>query len=214
MWALVVESLRVVIFGAAHLCAGSLGAGVIAVSLAARVALLPLTLRLARHSLDQQRRLAAARPALDELRRRHGRDPVRLFRETQLVHQAHGILMATPLTIFSLAVQLPLLGGLFAAVRTGLGVRVRFLWLADLARPDAPLVALVVGLTAVATAIGTPTAPASVPALLPVLVVGAMTLLVLWSAPATVALSVGGGAVVQAVQGILIGRERARLARP
>ena len=148
MWAGFVELIRVTIFSAAHLCAGSLGSGILAVSVAMRLALMPLTLRLARQAHLQQLRLAALKPQIDALQRRYASDPVRLMREMQQLHAANGIRLVTPGGIVGLLLQLPLLSGLFAAVRAGLGERVRFLWIADLARPDAVLVAAVALLTA------------------------------------------------------------------
>ena len=68
MWASFVELIRVAIFAAAHVCGGSLGAGIIGVSVIVRIALLPLTLRLARQARAQQMRVAALKPALDARR--------------------------------------------------------------------------------------------------------------------------------------------------
>ena len=81
MWAGFVELIRVTIFSAAHLCAGSLGSGILAVSIVMRLALLPLTLRLARQAQLQQARLAALKPEIDALQKRFAKDPARLMRE-------------------------------------------------------------------------------------------------------------------------------------
>ena len=140
MWAALVDLIRVAIFAAAHVCGGSLGAAIVAVSVVVRVALLPLTLRLARQAREQQARLAALKPKMDALQRRHAGDPARLAREVRALHAANGIRLFTPRGLVGFLVQAPLLGGLFAAVRGGLGARTRFLWIADLSRPDALLV--------------------------------------------------------------------------
>lgn len=101
-----------------------------------------------------------------------------------------------------------MLGGLFSAVRTGLGARVRFLWIADLARPDALLITAVTLLTAGAMAM-TPTAPGQngLTTQMVLLVGVAGTLVFLWSASSAVALSVGAGSVVSAIQGWLLTRD-------
>ena len=51
-WSDVIDLLRALIFGVAHVCNGSVGVAVILVSFAIRLALLPLTLRLARRARE------------------------------------------------------------------------------------------------------------------------------------------------------------------
>ncbi|CAN5754316.1 hypothetical protein BH11GEM1_BH11GEM1_04600 [soil metagenome] len=211
MWTAFVELIRVTIFMAAHVCAGSLGAGIVCVSIALRLALLPLTLRLARTARDKQERVAALKPQLDALQKRHAADPARLMRETRAIYAQNDITFTSLEGIVGLLVQAPLLSGLFAAVRSGLGARVPFLWIGDLARPDGWLVGLVALLAGAVFAIprqqpspGAPNAPAMV--LLGVVA----TLVFIWSASSAVALSVGTGSLVSGLQGMLLSRDRAR----
>src|SRR5688500_3974647 len=96
MWSAFVELIRMTIFTAAQVCGGSLGAGILAVSVALRLALLPLTLRVARHARAQGEKLAALRPEIERLQRRHARDRARLMRETQALYAANGIRLLTP----------------------------------------------------------------------------------------------------------------------
>ena len=79
MWGSFVELLRAAIFGAAHVCGGSLGSGVLLVSAVVRLALLPLTLRLARRAREQQAKLATLKPQLDALQRRYA-DAIRAIK--------------------------------------------------------------------------------------------------------------------------------------
>lgn len=72
-------SADTVIFAVAHVCGGSLGAGIVVSSAIVRLALLPLTLHLARQARAQQMRLAALEPTLELLKRRHAKDPARLM---------------------------------------------------------------------------------------------------------------------------------------
>ncbi len=211
MWAGFVELIRMVIFAAAHVCGGSLGAAIVAVSIVVRVALLPVTLRLARQAREQQRRIAALEPKVDALQRRHADDQARLAREMQALYAANGVRLFTPGGLVGFLVQAPLLGGLFAAVRSGLGARARFLWIADLSRPDSLLVGVVALLTGAIVSIpglqsGT-NAPSTVLAL--TLGIGG-TMFFLWSASSAVALSFGAGSLVSGVQNWLISRESAR----
>jgi YidC/Oxa1 family membrane protein insertase len=207
MWGSFVELLRAAIFSVAHVCGGSLGSGIFLVSAGVRLALLPLTLYLARRGREQQLRLAAIRPQLDALQKRYANDPLRLAREVRALHAKHDIRLFTPSGFVGLAVQFPLLGGLFAAVRSGLGAKVRFLWIADLARPDG---ALVLGVAAL-TALGILRAPAvpgqqggqGVFAL--AAIVG--TIAFLWTASSAVAVSVGAGSLVSVLQNWILSRD-------
>ena len=209
MWAGFVDLIRVTIFGAAHLCAGSLGGGILAVSIAMRLALMPLTLRLARQAYLQQLRLTALKPEIDALKRRYAGDPARLMREMQQLHTANGVRLVSPGGLIGMLVQLPLLSGLFAAVRAGLGERVGFLWVADLARPDALLVITAALLAAGSMVIAPRPEGAGNSSVLVFLTLGVGgTLFFLWSASSAVALSVGAGSLVSALQSWLLARDR------
>ena len=215
MWTGFVELIRMSIFAAAHVCGGSLGAGIVAVSVVVRLALLPLTLHLARQARAEQAKVLALKPRLDALRAKHAKDPVRLLRETQDLHAAHGIRIMSPAGFIGLLVQMPMLGGLFAAVRGGLGARVRFLWVNNLSQPNGLLVAIVAILAGAAMAGPRPPGTAGgANAFVPVLVGGGLTLLFIWSASSAVALSVGAGSLVSGLQSLLLARDRSRFTAP
>ena len=206
MWAGFVELLRAAIFAAAHVSGGSLGGGILLVSAGIRLALLPLTLRLARRARDQQAKLATLLPELEALQRRYANDPLRVMRETRALQAKHGIRLLTPSGLVGMAIQLPLLGGLFAAVRTGLGARVRFLWVGDLARPDGALLLIATALTAWSIS-STPSTPGQTTTQTPLLVVGVLaTAAFLWTASSAVALSAGAGSLVSVLQNWLMNR--------
>jgi YidC/Oxa1 family membrane protein insertase len=214
MWAAFVELLRAAIFSAAHVCGGSLGGGILLVSALVRLALLPLTLRLARRAREQQVKLAALQPEVEALQRRYANDALALFRETQALHAKHGIRLVTPSSFVGMAVQFPVLGGLFAAVRNGLGAKVRFLWIADLARPDGALLLAIAAVTAwgVSSAPGTPGQTTSQTPLIVFSVLG--TVAFLWAASSAVALSVGAGSLVSVLQSWLLSRDANNGAKP
>ena len=206
MWAGFVELLRAAIFAAAHVSGGSLGGGILLVSAGIRLALLPLTLRLARRARDQQAKLATLLPELEALQRRYANDPLRVMRETRALHAKHGIRLLTPSGLVGMAIQLPFLGGLFAAVRTGLGARVRFLWVGDLARPDGALLLIATALTAWSIS-SAPSTPGQTTSQTPLLVVGVLaTAAFLWTASSAVALSAGAGSLVSVLQNWLMNR--------
>jgi YidC/Oxa1 family membrane protein insertase len=215
MWTAFVEVIRVAIFAAAHVCGGSLGAGIVFVSVALRLALLPLTLRLARQARTQQVRVTALKPQLDILQRRHAADPVRLMRETRALYAANDMRMLSMGGLVGLLVQAPLLSGLFAAVRSGLGARVPFLWIGNLARPDALLLGVVTLLGGAVLAMPKPQGVTGGPSVPMLLLIGAGgTLFFLWSASSAVALSVGAGSAVSGLQSWLLARDRMRDSTP
>ena len=209
MWNAFIELIRLSIFSAAHVCGGSLGSGIMCVSIVLRVALLPVTLRIARQARAQQLRIAAIKPELTLLQRRHAKDPARLMRETQSLYAANDIKTLTPGSFAGMLVQMPLLGGLFAAVRSGLGARVSFLWIPNLARPDAALLALVTLFGGAALVFPRPPIATSTSAVFTMLLLsGGFTLFFLWSASSAVALSYGAGSFVTALQNWLLSRDR------
>jgi len=70
-WSSFLDLIRVVLFSLAHVCGGSLGGGIIMLSLLVRLALLPLTLRLALRAREHQAVLRGLEPQLAALKMRH-----------------------------------------------------------------------------------------------------------------------------------------------
>jgi YidC/Oxa1 family membrane protein insertase len=206
MWDSAIEAIRAAMFVTAQACNGSLGAGVLVVSLTMRLMLLPLTLRLAARARAHQAAMAALAPELERLRERYAKDPMKYWQEAAELMREHGIRPADPAALVSMALQAPVLFALFTAVRQGLGNGVRFLWIRDLAKADIALALLVTVLTGIAVA----TAPTGTQSaqqmqiMLGVAVLG--TALFLWTTASTVALSVGAGAVVSLLQNRLVAR--------
>jgi YidC/Oxa1 family membrane protein insertase len=216
MWNVWLDLIRASIFAAAHVCGGSLGGGVLVVSFAMRLGLLPLTLKMARRARDQQRRLVLIQSELTALQKRHAKDRARLVRETQALYRQHGIRLLHPMSLLGTAAQIPLLAGLFSAVRAGLGQRVRFAWIADLSRANGILVLVVAALSATASALAPVPPPHAAASTALVMVSAIMAAVVLWSASSAVALSWGAGAVVSILQNAILARDvrRERSAKP
>lgn len=74
MWDSVVSALQACIFTLGHVT-GSLGSGILLTAGALRLALLPLTMRLARRAQAHQRHLQALGPEIATLRSRHAKVP-------------------------------------------------------------------------------------------------------------------------------------------
>lgn len=210
MWTAFVDLIRATIFAGSHLLNGSLGASVILVTAIVRLALVPLTLRLARHARAQQARLAAIKPQLDRLQKRYAGEPAVLMAKTRALYRENDVEMLSGRSMVSAAIQLPLLGGLFAAVRNGLGAKVRFLWIADISRADAVLVTLVAALGGLSSWMNPAPAGAPMGSRVVALAVMGGTLMFLWSASSAVALSVGAGSAVSLFQNWLLRRDAAR----
>ncbi len=122
-WSDLVDLLRALIFGVAHVCNGSVGVAVILVSFTIRLALLPLTLRLARRAREHQRRLKELQPELERLQRRYAKDPATLWRETLRLYRRRGVKHVDSAGLLGGLAQASSLRGalLNAAPRTGIG---------------------------------------------------------------------------------------------
>src|SRR5438094_3939389 len=101
------DFFRAAIFAAAHVFAGILGAGIVAVSLGVRLALLPLTIRLARRALAQQAILARLQPELQRLQARYGNDTAARWQRTQALYRREGLRPFDPVAAHSRALQRP-----------------------------------------------------------------------------------------------------------
>jgi YidC/Oxa1 family membrane protein insertase len=168
---------------------------------------------MARRAREQQARLATIRPQLEALQKKFANDPAALVRETRALHAKHDIKLFTPSSFVGFLVQMPLFSGLLSAVRKGLGSKVRFLWVADLARPDLTMILGVAALSAWGVAL-TPAAPGQPVNQTPMMLVSVgMTVFLLWSASAAVAVSWGAGSLVSVLQNWVLSRD-ARAATP
>ncbi len=136
-----------------HLCGGSTGMAVVAVSLGLRLCWLPIGIALAERARGRRAQLDALRPLLEQLRRQHGDDPATLLGATRALMKEHGVGPIDRLALVPIVAQLPLFAGLFAAIRRGLASGA-FLWIGNLARPDALLAACASVLTGLTVLIG------------------------------------------------------------
>ena len=188
----------------AQLLGGSYGLAVIAVAVVVRLALLPLSLRLAEQGWHRQRRMQALKPALDALRERHARDPLAYAQAAQALQKQHGITSGLGGGLLVSAVQAPLAIGIYAAIRQSIAAAGSFLWIPRLARPDLLLALAVAALTWAAIALN-PALPAQVKTalqMLPVLV----SFLMVWHLAAGFGLYWAGSSSVNVLQAVLLRR--------
>lgn len=169
-------------------------------------------MHLGRRAMRQQATVARLQPQLGRLRARYAKDPDRLLRETLALYRREGYQSVDRVAIAGNLIQLPLLGGFFAAPRSGFTRGLRFLWVVDLARPDfllAVVATVVTGLGIyLSTAAGPPSTAWAVAGVLTFTVLPVFT--AAWFGGAGFALSMVGSGVVTCVQSVWLLRDRRR----
>lgn len=195
-----VDAVRALVFVASQACGHSTGGGILVISFAARIALLPLTLRIARRMREHQLRITTLAPEMEKLRERHGEDRAGLAAATMTLYRRHDIGVLPKGMLAAMLIQMPLGATLYRAFASGFGPRTAFLWIGDLARPDAVL-AVVAGVVA-GIAVGvTPSATKGV-----VIVNMAVTAYLAWRLTASVGLYWVASNSVSAAQAIVLRR--------
>ena len=208
-WSDLIDLLRATILGVAQVSNGSIGVAVIIVSFAIRLALLPLTLHLARRGRAHQRRLLELKPELDRVQRRYANDPDRLWRETAAVYRKHNVSPLDVRGMFGGLAQAPVFIALYSALRRGLG-EARFLWIANTSVANGVLTLLVAILTGIALASSPAPESARNAQVLTAVLIAAMTMWFLGSTSALFALSTGSGSLVGILQGLILRRDESK----
>jgi YidC/Oxa1 family membrane protein insertase len=147
LWDQAVDILRGSILVYAQASNSNLAAGIMAVTFLARLALFPLTVRLARIGASHQAAMTRIQPQLESLRKQFKNDPRRLADETRRLFAREGVSMVPVAGCLGGVAQVPVLLALFSAVRQASEMGGRFLWVRDISRPDAILTILVTLLT-------------------------------------------------------------------
>jgi YidC/Oxa1 family membrane protein insertase len=202
-WFGFVDLLRTVIFSLSHVMGGSVGSAILVVSLAIRIALLPLTIRWARRAQEQARRIRELEPELARIRKSHADDPARVMEETLALYRKNDLGVLPKGVLNSILVQLPVNAGLYQAIVGGMRRAGGFLWIKDLAKPDVLLATAAALLAAAAAALSGTTDTAAKNA---AIVSGVITFLLAWR------LSAGLGLYWLASNGV--GVVQAALTRP
>jgi YidC/Oxa1 family membrane protein insertase len=210
LWSQIVDVIREAMFAYAQVSNGNVAYGIVVVTFLARLALFPLTLRLARAAAVQQDAMRRVKPELDAVRARFKRDPVRLAEETRRILAREGVSMIPTVGCIGMLVQAPVLFALFDAARQCASVGGRFLWIRDIAKPDAALALVVAALTAAGIAAGPqPDMPSQQRQLLLVMP-ALLTLFALWKMAAGIGLYWGVSSVVGVAQGLIVRRATIR----
>jgi YidC/Oxa1 family membrane protein insertase len=207
VWSSFVELLQYGIFTLTHFYGGQLGAAIVTFGLLARLALLPLTTRIALRSRAHARRIKTLQPALQRVRERWKDDPNRMVQETMAVYQREGIRPMDPALLKGTLIQMPLFLGLFQSIRavvaTGVA-RQPFLWISSLAKPDLLVAVVVSGLVGAGVFANASGPPNTLRVLLLISCLGTFLMLLRFSAG--FGLYMGASAVVSALQGLIVRR--------
>ena len=130
---------------------GNLGWAILALSLAARLALMPITLGMARKGLVNQRKIKALQPELEQLKERLRDRPQEMMAEMSKLYERNGVKFFDRSTLIGALLQLPVFALLYEAIKDASAKGGPFLWMKSLASPDGWLTVLVLVLSAVAT---------------------------------------------------------------
>jgi len=177
---------------------GNMGWVILALVLAIRLALLPLTLHLSRRMLANQKKVKALQPQVDAIKKRLADKPAEMFAATSALYKSNGAHMFDRSSLLGALVQMPVFGLLYKAIGNASAHAGPFLWMKSLATPDAALTAIVLALTALSAYFFPSETAAAVSAMMVVQVV--VTGLIMWKLSAGVGLYWAASSLVSAVQ--------------
>ena len=189
---------------------GNMGWAIVALAVAVRCALLPLTLHMARRMLANQRTINTLQPQVDDIKQRLGANPKEMFAAISALYQQNGARLIDRSSIVGALAQWPIFLVLYKAISNAAAGSGSFLWMRSLASPDAAITGVVLALTALA-AYYAPSA-ASETAVLMTLVQVAVTAFIIWKLSAGVALYWAASATVSALQTLILRLEQRRSA--
>src|SRR5215475_7594247 len=90
IWNGFVGLIATILFALTQIYGGSYGLAIITLSLTLRLALLPLTISIARRAISRQGQLKALQPELEQLQKRYQTNPELLTQEMKALYQRHG----------------------------------------------------------------------------------------------------------------------------
>jgi len=117
---------------------------VIAFTLLARALLLPISYRTAYCGYKNKAAIVRARPEIERLKKLHGNDGAALAQATMALYKKRGIRFFNKTFFVNIGAQSVLGLGTFQALKSSL-LSAKFLWIADIAKPDV-ILSFVVGL--------------------------------------------------------------------
>lgn len=167
--------------------------------------MLPLAVKAALRARESAEKLRALEPELKRLQERFKNDPRRLWSETRLLHQRNDIKALSGVSMLSMLVQAPLGFAVYKVVVENVARAGRFLWMGDLARPDA----LIVGIAALVASLSVLLAPNNGSAggqKANAVMMAVITVVIAWRLAAGVGLYWVGSNVVGVAQSLIVRR--------
>lgn len=182
----------------AQLLGGSLGWSIVVLSLGIRVALLPLTIGLARRARRNQEIMQRLQPEIERLKQRYEQKPERLFPEIRELYRKHDCNPFDIPTLIGSFIQLPIFGMLYSSIRASLGSSTVFFWIRNLALPDSLLTLVILFLTGLSVWLMPSTSQQTKNTLLVIQV--AVTFFLVWKLAAGLGLYWASSSLVQVFQ--------------
>jgi YidC/Oxa1 family membrane protein insertase len=206
VWEAVLGPFRFALFLFTQGLGGNLGYGIIALSLAVRLSLLPWALRAAERSSVLREKMTNLRPRIEALQKRYAEDPAKLGSELQREYRDADVNLIRDSGLGITAGQVMVGVALFSVIRQGLNGANPFLWIADLARPDRVLAVVAAAGSVVALLVHPTNGTGSQMALATGLLLGGVTLVFAWHMASGVALYWTSSAIVSIGQNLLLRR--------
>lgn len=213
LWATFLEVFQVSLFWLTQFYGGHLASAIISFSILARVALLPVTVRMTLRGRAHARRVKALQPELARVRERWKDSPERLGTETLAVYERSGVSPVDTGILKGALFQTPVFLGLFHTVRSALGTKAgeqAFLWISNLARPDLGVAMLAFGFVGLSTVSGASESQPGWTLALPAVISGVMAL----TLSAGFGLYFAANGLVGTLQGLIVRRVEAGANRP
>lgn len=205
------EMLALLMSNLASLFDGSMGWAILLLALSVPLALLPLTLGLARKALVNQQRIKALQPETDAIKARLKENPQQMFAAISALYKENGVRVFDRSMLFGALVQWPVFGLLYRTINNASATSGSFLWMRSLALPDTTITAIVLVLTGIA-AYFFPSAAAD-PAMWTVVMQVVVMAFVIWKLSAAMSLYWAASSGVSVVQTLVLRRERNRAQR-
>jgi YidC/Oxa1 family membrane protein insertase len=193
----------------ASLFHGNLGWAIVALAVTVRLALLPLTLYLARKMYANQKKIKALQPQVEAIKQRLAADPKAMFAAISALYKENGAHMIDRSSLLGALAQWPVFLVMYRAISNASAASQAgassFLWIRSIATPDVALTGVVLALSALAAYY----APAAADgAVLMMVIQVAVTAFVLWQMSAGIGLYWAASAAVGVVQTAILRYEQ------
>lgn len=206
LWDSLVDLMRLLIFTYAQVCGGNLGSGILLASVTVRIVLLPLTLRIAKAASAYQQAMKQLQPEMERIRSKYHDRSDRRAEETQKLFEKHGVSPVPLAGCLGGVLQMPVFVACYSAVRDAATQGGRFLWIANIARPDLALTAIVTAITFGTVAYSSSSMPSQQQRQLMLVLPVAITVIALFKTSAGVALYWGVSSAFGLLQAYLVRR--------